>query len=124
MRVTNPYDLDHIKATSEALSKEAMRIINTLPTGNALIMGAALNFPIFVQIRERKMPNIRGERTLTDICKEFTNKDPIVKNNTEIKNQPNMLIADNSTAESNLSENSEISCDTDLVSNESENGTD
>ena len=45
MPITNPYDLDHIKATSEALSKDSMRIITTLPTGNALVMGAALNYP-------------------------------------------------------------------------------
>jgi len=73
MRITNPYDLDHIKATSEALTKDAMKIVSTLPTGNALIMGAALNYPVFVQVRGRRIPNLLGERSLSEICKNFVN---------------------------------------------------
>ena len=72
LRVTNPNDLDHIKATSEALTKESTRMISTLPTGNALILGTATNFPIFVKIRERKCKNTTDSEDLESVCKNYS----------------------------------------------------
>jgi len=71
MRITNPYDLDHIKSTSEALTRNSMKIINTLPTGNALIMGTALNFPVFVDVRERYIQDLYSHKSILDACKKF-----------------------------------------------------
>ncbi|UYP47723.1 hypothetical protein NEF87_004008 [Candidatus Lokiarchaeum ossiferum] len=75
MRVTNPYDLNHIKSTSEAITKEALGMISTLPTGNALVMGAALNFPIFLAVRKRLLPNRQNEECLSSVSKRFIKKD-------------------------------------------------
>ncbi|QEE15703.1 ATP-binding protein [Promethearchaeum syntrophicum] len=75
MRITNPYDLNHIKQTSEALTNSSIEIISTLPTGNALIMGAALNYPIFTKIRKRELPNPRGEKSISEMCQKYLNKD-------------------------------------------------
>ncbi len=75
MRITNPYDLKHIKQTSEALTRGSIDIISTLPTGNALIMGAALNYPIFTKIRKRELPNPRGEKLISEICQKYVDKD-------------------------------------------------
>lgn len=75
MRITNPYDLNHIKQTSEALTKNSIDIISTLPTGNALIMGAALNYPIFTKIRRRDLPNSRGEKSISEVCQQYIKKE-------------------------------------------------
>ncbi len=75
MRITNPYDLNHIKQTSEALTRSSIEIISTLPTGNALIMGAALNYPIFTKIRRRDLPNPRGEKTISELCQKYVKKE-------------------------------------------------
>jgi hypothetical protein len=71
MRITNPYDLNHIKATSEAITANSMKIISTLPTGNAVILGTAINYPSFVSVRSRLFPNTSAERSLTDIAQSF-----------------------------------------------------
>lgn len=75
MRITNPYDLNHIKASSEALTSESVKIIASLPTGNALIMGAALNYPIFTQIRKRKINQDLEKSTLETISLSFMKLD-------------------------------------------------
>ena len=74
MRVTNPYDLNHIKSTSEAVTKESIGMISTLPTGNALIMGAALNFPIFLSVRKRILLNEKNEESLSSVSQRFIKK--------------------------------------------------
>jgi DNA helicase HerA-like ATPase len=52
-RVTNPYDLDHIKKSSEQITKETLNLISGLPTGEILVVGAATNFPVFIKVRKR-----------------------------------------------------------------------
>ena len=71
MRITNPNDLDHIKSSSEALNKESLRLITTLPAGNALIMGAAVNIPVFIQVRKRLTSNPYEFDRLEDVCRQF-----------------------------------------------------
>jgi DNA helicase HerA-like ATPase len=72
LRITNPNDLDHIKATSEALTKESTRMISSLPTGNALILGAATNFPIFIKIRKRTCKNTTDSQDLESVCLNYS----------------------------------------------------
>ena len=60
MRVTNPYDINHIKASSEHLTDIANKI-NILPTGHALMVGAAVNYPVFIKIKQRICKNTFGE---------------------------------------------------------------
>ncbi len=50
LRVTNPYDLDHIKKSSERITKDTADIISSLPVGQALVVGEAVNHPIFVDV--------------------------------------------------------------------------
>jgi len=58
-RITNPYDLDHIKKSSEQITKETVALISSLPTGEVIVVGAATKFPVFVKVRKRlsKSPN-------------------------------------------------------------------
>lgn len=54
LRVTNPYDLDHIGRSSEGLTRDVLDTISSLRVGEAIIVGEAVNYPIFVKVRERK----------------------------------------------------------------------
>ncbi|MEM5812294.1 MAG: ATP-binding protein [Candidatus Aenigmatarchaeota archaeon] len=53
LRITNPYDLDHIGKSSEGLNRSVLRQISSLKVGTGIIVGEAVNFPLFVKIRER-----------------------------------------------------------------------
>ncbi len=54
LRVTNPYDLDHIGKSSEGITSPVLKQISSLPVGTGLIVGEAVNSPLFVRIRSRK----------------------------------------------------------------------
>jgi len=54
LRITNPYDLEHIKQSSEAITSEVADMISSLPVGEALIVGEAVNHPIFLRVRQRR----------------------------------------------------------------------
>ncbi len=61
MRVTNPYDIDHIGKTSEGLTNDIMKSIPSLRVGEAIIVGEAVNFPLSIRVRERtSKKNERG----------------------------------------------------------------
>jgi hypothetical protein len=51
LRVTNPYDLDHLKRSAEALTAQMAEALTALPVGEALVLGEAVNHPVFVRIR-------------------------------------------------------------------------
>jgi hypothetical protein len=71
MRVTNPYDLDHIGESSEGIDRPALDTISSLRAGEALIVGSATNFPVFVQVRERKSNEPKLSRSLEDVARTF-----------------------------------------------------
>lgn len=54
LRVTNPYDLKHIGESSEGITSDVQDTITSLRVGEALIVGEAVNYPIFVKIRKRR----------------------------------------------------------------------
>lgn len=60
LKVTNPYDLDHIKKSSEAITGSTLDIVSSLKVGEALVIGEAANYPIFIKIRERKSLESHG----------------------------------------------------------------
>ena len=53
LRLTNPYDLKHVEETSEGITRDVVRQISSLRVGTALIVGEAVNFPLFMDIRKR-----------------------------------------------------------------------
>lgn len=71
LRVTNPYDLDHIGRSSEGITKDVINQISGLRVGTGLIVGEGVNFPIFVKIRKRKSKESRRGIPLEDAAKEF-----------------------------------------------------
>ena len=54
LRVTNPNDLDHIQMSSEGIDARVAKSITSLKVGEAIIVGDAVNHPIFVRVRDRK----------------------------------------------------------------------
>jgi DNA helicase HerA-like ATPase len=71
MRVTNPYDLEHIGESSEGIDRSALDTISSLRAGEALIVGSATNFPVFIKVRERKSNEPRLSRSLEDVARTF-----------------------------------------------------
>ncbi|HZX19945.1 MAG TPA: ATP-binding protein, partial [archaeon] len=71
MRVTNPYDLKHIGETSEGLDSRSLDMITTMRTGEALLVGEAVNYPVFFKVRKRFSQDSRHEKSLEQSSLEF-----------------------------------------------------
>jgi DNA helicase HerA-like ATPase len=62
LRVTNPYDIKHIGESCEGIDSGMERSITTLRVGEAMVVGEATNFPIFMKVRQRRsVKSARGE---------------------------------------------------------------
>lgn len=68
LNIKNPYDLKHLMDSSEAITKEYADMISSLGVGEMLLIGSAVNYPIFIDIRERKFKSKIENRLLTDVC--------------------------------------------------------
>ncbi len=71
LRITNPYDLDHIKQSSEGLDAGSINMISSLRVGEALVVGEAVSAPTFFKVRLRKSQPSRHETTLEESAKRF-----------------------------------------------------
>ena len=74
MRVTNPYDLKHIGESSEGITKRTLDTISRLRVGEGLIVGEAVNFPVFVKVRDRKSCPPDHSRKLEEYAAEYESK--------------------------------------------------
>ncbi|MFQ5647770.1 MAG: ATP-binding protein, partial [Candidatus Aenigmatarchaeota archaeon] len=74
LRVTNPYDLKHIGESSEGITKDVLDQISSLQVGTGLIVGEAVNFPLFVKIRRRKSKESEKGLPLEQAALEFRKK--------------------------------------------------
>ncbi len=61
MKVLNPYDLDFIGRSSEGIDRATLNSITTLGVGEAIIVGNAVNHPIFVKVRKRKIKTLETQ---------------------------------------------------------------
>lgn len=73
MRVTNPYDLQHIGESCEGIDKATLDSITTLRTGEGIIIGEATNFPTFIKVRQRSFKT-SGAPKLEEIAREFESR--------------------------------------------------
>ncbi len=73
MRVTNPYDLQHIGESCEGIDKHTLDAITTLRTGEGIIIGEAVNFPTFIKVRQRSFTGTKSPK-LDELCREFENR--------------------------------------------------
>ncbi|MGV8176740.1 MAG: helicase HerA domain-containing protein [Candidatus Bilamarchaeaceae archaeon] len=74
LRITNPNDLDHIQQSSEGIDYRVSKSITSLRTGEGIIVGEAVNYPIFVSIRDRKSEKRERGKPLWKQALEFEEK--------------------------------------------------
>jgi DNA helicase HerA-like ATPase len=68
LNIKNPYDLKHLMDSSETITKEFANMISSLGVGEMLLMGNAVNYPIFVDIRKRKFKSPTEHTSLAQEC--------------------------------------------------------
>ncbi len=71
LRITNPYDLKHIGESSEGIDSQSERMITSLRVGEALLVGEAVNYPMFFKVRKNNSAPSKHETTLEEACREF-----------------------------------------------------
>jgi len=71
LRVSNPYDLDHIGKSCEGLSGDVLRIIPGLKVGEAFVLGEAVNYPLLMKVRDRKSKKSEKGAKLEDVLLNF-----------------------------------------------------
>ena len=83
LRVTNPNDLDHIQMSSEGIDSRTAKSITGLKVGEAIVVGAAVNYPVFVKVRDRKSEKREKGAPLHLQAKEFEEKQEKKEKNVE-----------------------------------------
>ena len=53
LHIRTPYDLDFLGRTSESIDRSVVNMLPSLDIGEALLVGEAINFPVFFRIRRR-----------------------------------------------------------------------
>lgn len=71
LRITNPFDIDHVGESCEGIDRSMLDSITTLRVGEALVVGEAVGSPIFVKIRRRKAEFSAKGKDLELIARAF-----------------------------------------------------
>jgi DNA helicase HerA-like ATPase len=71
LRVTNPNDLDHIQMSSEGIDSRVAKSISGLKVGEAIVVGEAVNSPVFIRVRARKSKKREKGAPLDMQAREF-----------------------------------------------------
>ena len=71
LRITNPYDLKHIEESSEGITRDVADRISSLKVGTGLVVGEAVNFPLFVKIRKRLSKESGKGASLEILAEEY-----------------------------------------------------
>ncbi len=71
LRITNPFDIDHVGESCEGIDRQMLSSITTLRVGEALIVGEAVGSPVFVKIRRKKAEFAVKGKDLELIAKRF-----------------------------------------------------
>ncbi|MFX1411993.1 MAG: ATP-binding protein, partial [Promethearchaeota archaeon] len=74
LNIKNPYDLKHLMDSSEAITQEYASMVSSLGVGEMLVMGNAVNYPVFIDIRERKYKPRFEDNSLAQVCLNWQNK--------------------------------------------------
>ncbi len=71
LRIRNPYDLDFIGRMSEGIDRSSLKIIPDLEIGEALLVGEAINYPIFFRIRLRSLNIEKKSFNLEEMAERY-----------------------------------------------------
>jgi hypothetical protein len=80
LRVSNPYDLDHIGKSCEGVSADVLKMIPGLKVGEALITGEVVNYPLLVKVRDRKSKKSERGPRLEDALIKFKDEKKLIDN--------------------------------------------
>jgi len=83
LRVSNPYDLDHIGKSCEGVSGDVLKMIPGLKVGEALVTGEVVNYPLLVKVRDRRSKKSEKGSKLEDALLDFNEKK--IKNKEDLK---------------------------------------
>jgi DNA helicase HerA-like ATPase len=72
LKISNPYDLKHIMESDEFITKSYTEMISSLIVGELLIIGNAVNYPVFIEVRQR-MKNSTKALSLSETCYQWWN---------------------------------------------------
>ncbi|MFW9969047.1 MAG: ATP-binding protein [Candidatus Odinarchaeota archaeon] len=75
LNIKNPYDLKHLMDSSEAITKEYASMISSLGVGEMVLIGNAVNYPVFIDVRERRYKSENEEMSLAQFCLNWQNKE-------------------------------------------------
>lgn len=71
-RITNPYDVDHIGQSNEAIDEGVQSQLTTLLVGECIVVGEATGRPVFVRVRNRRTKKTRTKaEDLAEQCREY-----------------------------------------------------
>ncbi len=71
LNIKNPYDLKHLMDSSEAVTKEYADMISSLGVGEMLLMGNAINYPVFINVRQRNFKAPSEDISLKQACLDW-----------------------------------------------------
>ncbi len=71
LNIKNPYDLKHLMDSSENITKDYAKMISSLAVGEMLLMGSAINYPIFIEIRQRIYKSELEDISLSQVCSKW-----------------------------------------------------
>jgi hypothetical protein len=83
LRVSNPYDLDHIGKSCEGVTKDVLEMMPGLKVGEAFVTGEVVNYPLLVKVRERISKKSEKGSGLEDVLLDFNERK--IKNKEDLK---------------------------------------
>ncbi len=74
LRVTNPYDIDNIKKSSEGLDSSVLGRLPSLSVGEAIVVGEATGYPLVFNVRKKEVMDSKRSFDLEKLAEEYALK--------------------------------------------------
>ena len=71
LRVTNPNDQKHISDSAEGIDSRTLSSITSLKTGQGIIVGSAVNSPVFLKVREKRATTDIKSESLEEMAARY-----------------------------------------------------
>ena len=71
LRILNPHDLNYIGKTSEGINADTLGMLTSLGVGEALLVGEAVNYPVFIQVRKKLVRADYDEASLATESRKY-----------------------------------------------------
>jgi len=71
LRITNPYDIDNIKKSSEGLDTSVLSRIPSLSVGEAIMIGEASGYPLIFNVRKKEVMDSKRSFDLEKLAEDY-----------------------------------------------------